>query len=99
MQNFTTGGKCTTEILYIAGGQCVCSCCCFEHSCWLVGWLVGWLTMNPPVVMNPLVVIHPNSAQQILIKQQLVCSELVDSIGSFLHYYWLVGWQKYKLRI
>ena len=86
MHNFTTGGMCTTEILYIAGGRCVCSCCCFVHSCWLVGWLV---TMNPTVEMNPLVVIYPNSAQLIIIKQELVCSELVVV---FVFSYIIIGW-------
>ena len=52
----------------------------------LVGWLV---TMNPTVEMNPLVVIYPNSAQLIIIKQELVCSELVVVL---VVSYIIIGW-------
>ena len=55
----------------------------------LVGWLV---TMNPTVEMNPLVVIYPTSAQLIIIKQELVCSELVVVlVVSYIIIGWLVG--------
>ena len=56
----------------------------------LVGWLVGYNESNSrdESISSD---IPQNSAQLIIIKQRLVCSELVGSIGSFLHYYWLVG--------
>ena len=48
--------------------------------------------MNPTVEMNSLVVIYPNSAQLIIIKQELVCSELVVVlVVSYIIIGWLVG--------